>query len=72
MMAEEIAKKYEPSVTISTLHEVVPGSCLTVYQGDKKIGKVVVDTAFDVISYVSPIDGILDKSSTDYYRVVKE
>lgn len=59
-------------VTLGALNGVLPGKTLSVYSDNQKIGQVVVDTAFDVISYVHPTEGSFSVSSGDYYRVVKE
>ena len=59
-------------VTLGALNGVLPGKYLSVYEGDQKIGQVKVETPFDVISYVKPLDGSLERFENDYYRVVIE
>lgn len=59
-------------VTLGALNGLVPGSRLSIYEGDKKIGVVVVKTLLDVISYVQPVGKPLVQFKNDYYRVVFE
>ena len=59
-------------VTLGALNGVNKGSYLTIYDGDKKVGQAKVESAFDVISYVSPLEKSLNLSTKDYYRVVVE
>ena len=59
-------------VTLGALNGLLPGKYLTVYDGQKKIGQVAVDTPLDVISYVHPLGTSMDFSQNDYYRVVIE
>ncbi|MDO8581027.1 MAG: hypothetical protein Q7S13_06065 [Candidatus Omnitrophota bacterium] len=56
-------------VTLGAIHGLKANSLLAVYQGDKVIGQVKVTRAFDVISYVQPMDGPKFEQS-DYFRVV--
>ena len=58
-------------VTLGALNGILPGSKLNVYQGTEKVGQVIVDTSYDVISYVHP-ESSLDLSAEDYYRVAVE
>jgi len=59
--------------TLGALHGVTSGSRLVVYDGDKEIGHVRVDTAMDVVSYVYPTNNdSADQFPGDYYRVVFE
>jgi hypothetical protein len=58
--------------TLGALNGVTPGSRLTVFDGDTKIGYVRVDLAMDVISYVVPDRMALSDFKKDYYRVLKE
>jgi len=57
-------------VTLGGVNGVLPGTQLGVYRKDKRVGSVTVDTAFDVISYVTPSSNLT--LGTDYYRVLKE
>ena len=59
-------------VTLGAVNGLLPGKSLAVYKGDEKIGKVKVETAFDVISYVLPEDEGVKQLENDYYRVVIE
>ena len=59
-------------ITLGALHGLLPGKHLGVYDGDQRIGQVIVDTPFDVISYVHPAEESKDLFSSDYYRVVVE
>ena len=59
-------------ITLGALHGLLPGKHLGIYDGDKRIGQVIVDTPFDVISYVHPSEESKDLLSNDYYRVVVE
>jgi len=43
-------------VTLGAIHGLLAGKKLVVYGGDKKLGQVIVDISFDVISYVHPQD----------------
>jgi hypothetical protein len=56
-------------VTLGAIHGLKADSLLAVYQGDKVIGQVKVTRAFDVISYVQPMDSPKFEQS-DYFRVV--
>ena len=58
-------------VTLGALNGILPGRTLSVYNGEQKIGQVMVDASFDVISYVHP-DSSTDLTQNDYYRVVIE
>lgn len=57
--------------TLGAVNGVLPGKNLVIYDNDKKIGVAVVDTSFDVISYVKPSldNGVLGKG---YYKVLAE
>jgi hypothetical protein len=59
-------------VTLGALNGLSPGNYLTVYEGSKRMGQVAVDTPFDVISYVHPVDATLSLAQNEYYRVVIE
>ncbi len=59
-------------VTLGALNGLKPGSRLGVYEGDKKVGQVVVETPLDVTSYVQPVDQFSSASNQNYFRVVKE
>ncbi len=56
-------------VTLGAVNGIYPGSVLSVYSGEDKIGEVQVDTSFDVISYVVPQTNSLPLLDQDYYRV---
>lgn len=65
-------------VTLGVVNGLVSGSYLGVYDEKKrddgvivneKIADVMVDKAYDIISYVSPVKKSLDDFSRDYYRV---
>ncbi|MBF0522774.1 MAG: hypothetical protein HQL24_06935 [Candidatus Omnitrophica bacterium] len=58
--------------TLGAVQGVLPGARLSVYENDQKIGEVVVENSFDVISYVKPVDQAPNSFPKDYYRVVKE
>ncbi len=59
-------------VTLGAINNLFPGDYLTVYDGDKKIGQVKVESSFDIISYVQPLEKINRIFQKDYYRVVIE
>ncbi len=59
-------------VTLGAVHGLSRGSILSVYEGSTKIGQVKVDTAFDVISFVSLGDNSVDLSKHNYYKIVIE
>jgi len=59
-------------VTLGTVHGVLPGSYLAVYEKDNKVGQMVVDISLDVISYARPTNENLDLKNINYLRVVKE
>lgn len=59
-------------VTLGAVHGLKNGSLLSVYQGSLALGKVKVDTVFDVISFVSPVEKNLDLSKQNYYKIVIE
>jgi len=67
---DSVASKYV--VTLGALNGLKAGSQLGVYEGDRKIGQVVVNTPLDVISYVSPANQSLQLSADNSYRVVIE
>jgi hypothetical protein len=56
-------------VTLGAINGLIPGSQLTVYNGEKSIGQVQVAETFDVISYVLPLNESIDLSQGDYYKV---
>ena len=57
-------------ITLGTVQGLVSGSALTVYDGDKKIGQVIVQSASDINSYVQPSSDT--QLTGNYYRVVIE
>jgi len=59
-------------VTLGVVNGIFAGDDLTVYDGNKEIGRVTIDTAFDVISYVAVNVDLIKILKKDYYRVVKE
>ena len=59
-------------VTLGVLHGLHQGSILSVYDVDKKIGTVIVDTTLDVISYVRPIEDEMTIYKNEYYKVLIE
>ena len=59
-------------ITLGALNGLTPGSQLNVYQDNQRVGKLVVETPLDVISYVHPVGKSLKDFSQDYYRVVAE
>lgn len=58
-------------ITLGALNGLGEGSRLSVYDGDKKIDEVIVETPLDVISYVKP-QIPPDQYTETYYRVVIE
>lgn len=59
-------------VTLGTSHGLRVGKYLTVYEGSEKKGQVAVDTPFETISYVHPVEKVMNLSENNYYRVVVE
>lgn len=59
-------------VTLGTSDGLSPGKHLSVYGGSGKMGEVAVDQSFESVSYVHRLDGAMDFSENDYYRVVGE
>ena len=59
-------------VTLGALNGVNPGSVLSIYDGNQKVGQVSVDSSYDVISYAHPVDKAVDQFNGDYYRAVLE
>tara|TARA_B100000745_G_scaffold286395_1_gene222298 strand:- start:184 stop:630 length:447 start_codon:yes stop_codon:yes gene_type:complete len=59
-------------VTLGAVNGVYPEAELTVYDGDDRVGEVIVDTSFDVISYVQPMGTEFSDLPNDYYKVVLE
>ena len=57
-------------ITLGTVQGLTSGSALTVYDGDKKIGQVIVQSAADINSYVQPSSDT--QLTGNYYRVVIE
>ena len=57
-------------VTLGALNGVAAGSTLGVYDGDRQVAEVSVDSVLDVISYVTPADKSADQFEYDYYKVV--
>ena len=59
-------------VTLGALNGVKPGSVLSIYNGNQKVGQVAVDDLFDVISYVHPLEKGPEQFTSDYYRAAIE
>jgi len=59
-------------ITLGALNGIKPGDKLKVYDGDKNVGEVVIDTALDVISYVTPVSKSLRELENKYFRVSVE
>lgn len=59
-------------ITLGALNGLTPGSHLNVFLDNQRVGKVVVETPLDIISYVHPVGKSLKDFSQDYYRVVFE
>lgn len=59
-------------VTLGTRHGLRVGRYLTVYAGTQRKGQVAVDTALETISYVHPVEKVMNLSENNYYRVVLE
>lgn len=57
-------------VTLGAVNALKQGSFLDVYQGDEIIEQIVVDTALDIISYVTPVSKTVDDFDKSYYKVV--
>ena len=56
-------------ITLGAVNGLTQGARLTVFHNDQKVGEVEVDTAFDIISYVKPVDKPLSEFPNNYYRV---
>ena len=59
-------------VTLGALNGLSVGSRLSVYDGDRKIDSVSVESVFDVVAYVKPVKRTLADYPENYYRVVFE
>jgi len=59
-------------VTLGVLNGLKQGSFLTLYDGNKKVGKVVVQLPLDVISYVDFVNNDVESLAKDYYQVAIE
>lgn len=59
-------------ITLGAINGLKPGSRLSVYQDSQQIDKITVDTPFDIISYVKPLQKPLNQFDSNYYRVVIE
>jgi hypothetical protein len=57
-------------ITLGAVNGLRKGSILNVYREDRFIDKITVDTPFDIISYVTPIERSLEQFDDNYYRVV--
>ena len=58
--------------TLGAINGVLPGTRLAVYDENKLIGYVTVETSMDVISYIKPTELLFDQYERDYFRVVLE
>ena len=56
-------------VTLGAIHGLTTGSTLNIYDGDKKIGTLRVDTPYDVISFTAPVKPLDNVSDKNYFRV---
>lgn len=59
-------------VTLGKVNGVESGTVLSLYDGDSLMGKAIVDTTFDIVSYVKPMGKTLKDFDKNYYRVVNE
>lgn len=59
-------------VTLGAFNGILSGGYLAVYDDDRMVGRVKVETVRDVIAYVQPLTATRDLLTKDYYRVVKE
>ena len=59
-------------ITLGALNGLYPGSELSIYDGNRKIDVARVDTPFDIISYVKPLNTSLEHFDDNYYRVLVE
>lgn len=70
MWIDRVTDKY--IVTLGNVNGVFPGGYLTVYDNENLVGQVRVVTAFDVISYVEPLESAKAKLIKEYYQVLVE
>jgi len=59
-------------VTLGKVNGVEPGTSLNLYDGDILVGKAVVATTFDIVSYVKPVGKPVKDFDKSYYRAVNE
>lgn len=59
-------------VTLGKLNGIAQGRQLIVYEGANRIGEVVVDAAFETVSYVHAVGKIMNLLENTYYRVGTE
>lgn len=59
-------------VTLGALNGLEPGSTLSVFDGENRVGEVTVDLPLDVISYVQPTKRSSEKMTKNSYRVLIE
>jgi len=57
-------------ITLGALNGLAPGSRLDVYEGDQVIDTVTVESTYDVVSCVRPVQRKLDEFRENYYRVM--
>lgn len=57
-------------VTLGALQGLTAGDQLKIFEGDREVGVVRVETPMDVISYVRPINKTVEDFDRDYYRAV--
>ena len=56
-------------ITLGAINGLKLQDSLIVVDGNKRIGEVIVDTTFDVISYVHPTEVTASRLKNNYYRV---
>ncbi len=56
-------------VTLGAINGLKPQDSLIVVEANKRIGEVIADTTFDVISYVHPTENTASRLRSNYYRV---
>ena len=59
-------------VTLGKVNGVESGTSLNLYDGDTLVGKAVVDTTFDIVSYVKPVGKPIKDFDKSYYRAVND
>ncbi|MCD4781091.1 MAG: hypothetical protein K8S27_11175 [Candidatus Omnitrophica bacterium] len=59
-------------VTLGAIHGLKVGDFLTVYDGSQRVGRVEVESVFDVISYVLPFKNTDNFYQKNYYQIFIE